>query len=1097
MVEVASWLASVGLGHLGDLFRANGIGPDVLADLDDADLKELGLNLGDRKRLLKALAGRTDGTMASGGAPARAAERRQLSVMFIDLVGSTALATRLDPEQMAEVLRTYQNVVAGEITRLEGQVAKLMGDGVLAYFGWPRAHEDEAERSIRAGLAVTEAVSALRTPDGDKLACRVGIATGLVVVGELVGEGTAQEESVIGETPNLAARLQAVARPGAVVVAGATRQLASDIFEFADLGPQSLKGFAAPVAAFTIIGERATEDRFEARSGPLALPMVGRDQELALLLARWSQAKSGEGQAVLLIGEPGIGKSRVTRALLDTLRGEPHTTIRYQCSPYHTDSAFWPVIQQLHRAAGLTLAQSAEEKLDRLEALLGEAIDQPARAAPLFAALLGIDGEFRYGPLVLTPPVQRSRILDALIDQLLGRAGKQPVLMAIEDAHWIDPTTRELVELCLEPITRARVLLILTCRPENQPDLAAHAHVTRLALNRLGRAGVETMVSRLSRGEAMTADVVQRIVARADGVPLFVEELTKATLEAGQGTVPASLQDSLMSRIDRHPDAKDVAQVAACIGREFDYPLLSAIIDRPAPELDAALEQLTRAGILFRQGSVPDARFTFKHALVRDVAYESQLKSRRRAAHDRIAQALMQSRPELVQELPELIAHHMAEAGHPSEAAALRLKAGERALARSATAEAIAQLTAGLEVIGGIPSETARNREELKLQIAMGAALFSAKGQAAAETIQAYVRARQLCRSLGEEDRLTPVLFGLWASHNTRGDLAAADQVAQELLKLAEDGNRAAALAGARAAGTSLLYLGRLTEARSHLNRAVQLDQPFSTALYPTDLRITAHAFLAWTLVLLGEIDAARAHEQRAAADAEQLAHRPTSAVVLQCRCAIACLLRDRSAVEAWANELAMAAAEQAFAFWSGSAQAFRGWAVAMRGEVAAGIEELRAGIAAQRATEAGLFTGFFTALLAELEEQAGHPGEALSLLQIAIDEAARSGGRWLMPEFSRRMAELMRVGGAEPSEVEAWLLEARRLAAAQRAALWELRAATSLARLWAGSGECEKARAMLAPLHDRFATGGATPDLAEARLVLDSLAGPAAAKSA
>jgi len=433
----------------------------------------------------------------------------------------------------------------------------------------------------------------------------------------------------------------------------------------------------------------------------------------------------------------------------------------------------------------------------------------------------------------------------------------------------------------------------------------------------------------------------------------------------------------------------------------------------------------------------------------------------------------------------------MAEAERPSEAAAFRLKAGDRALARSATTEAVAQLNAGIEVIGAIPSETARNREELNLQIALGAALFSAKGQAAAETTRAYDRARELCRTLGEEERLTPVLFGLWASHNTRGDLASAHQVAAELLKLAEHGNAAAALAGSRAAGTTLLYLGRLPEARSHLERVQELNQPFSTALYPADLRITARAFLAWTLALLGEIDLTREHEQRAALEAAELAHHPTSAVVLQCRCGIAYLLRDRSVLEARAEEFAAAAGrwpEQRFAFWSGAARTFHGWAVAMRGDLAAGIDELCAGIAAQRATDAGLLTGFFAAPLAELQEQAGHPEQALALLQLAIDEVPRTGGRWLMPELSRRKAELMRAVGSERSEVEAWLQEACRLAGQQHAALWELRAATSLARLWASSGECEQARAILARVYDRFAAGGMTPDVAEAREVLNSL---------
>jgi class 3 adenylate cyclase len=586
-VDIAAWLSELGLERYIGAFRDNDIDDRILHTLSADDLRELGVSsLGHRKKLLDAIARLRDAEptveMGSSGAPQprSAAERRHLTVMFVDLVGSTELAGKLDPEDMREVLRAYQDACAGVIARFDGFVAKFMGDGVLAYFGYPRAHEDEAERAVRAGLALATTIGGLKAPNGEALGARIGIATGLVVVGDLVGEGAAQEQAVVGETPNFAARLQGIAAPGQVVIAGATRRLLGTRFELQDLGERELKGIGAPVQAYVIIGERPVESRFEAMSGPSVLPMVGRDQELALLLERWTQAKAGEGQGVLLVGEAGIGKSRIGRALLDAVTEEPHVRIRYQCSPYHIDSALWPVMQQLNYAAGLAANDPLEARLEKLEALLDLAGGRDA--APLIADLLGLDGSARYGPLDLTPQAQRVRTLDALVDQLVGLAAHQPVLVVLEDAHWIDPTTLEMIEQGLDRIAAARVLLLLTSRPDRQPALAAHPHVTRLTLNRLGRAGVEAIVARLG-ADHLPGATIDAIIARTDGVPLFVEELTKAVLESGETAIPASLHDSLMARLDRIPEIKEVAQIAACIGREFDYPLLAAVVDRTEP----------------------------------------------------------------------------------------------------------------------------------------------------------------------------------------------------------------------------------------------------------------------------------------------------------------------------------------------------------------------------------------------------------------------------------------------------------------------------------------------------------------------------------
>jgi class 3 adenylate cyclase len=784
VVDVGAWLHGLGLGQYEQAFRDNDIDARVLSGLTADDLKEIGVvSVGHRRLMLQAVAALQAAaapvvpvTGAAVVAPAAhaspQAERRQLTVMFADLVGSTALSARLDPEELREVLRAYQDAAAGVIARFEGHVAKFMGDGVLAYFGWPKAHEDDAERAVRAALALLDGVGRLRTPAGEPLAARVGIATGLVVVGDLLGEGAAREETVVGETPNLAARLQALAPPGGVVVAEATRRLLGGLFEAEDLGPQAVKGLGAPVRAFLVGAERGGVGRFEARHGAGNLtPMVGRDQELTLLIERWGLARAGEGQGVLLTGEPGIGKSRLVRALSD----EARVSVPCQCSPYHSETALWPVVQHLERAARLDAGDGDEERLAKLEALLRAEPDEAARTVPLVASLLGIEVEGRYRPLDLTPQQRRAATLEALARQLLTLAMAEPVLLVVEDAHWIDPTTLELVRSVLGRIAAAPVLVLLTARPEFRGDLGAHAHLARLALNRLGRGHAAAIVGDIVGGKPLPEEVSAEIARRTDGVPLFVEELTKAVLESGllekrqDGyelstplpalAVPATLHDSLMARLDRLAPVKEVAQLAACLGREFDHALLAAVSPLGAAELGAALDRLIVAELMFRHGEPgPEAVYVFKHALVRDAAYDSLLKSRRRQLHAHIAAVLEECFPKRAEADPELLALHCTEAGLLEKAAGYRLEAGRQAIARSALTEAVAHLSAGLEVLKGVPKGAARDRKELELQAALGGALIPVKGWAAAEAGSAYTRACELCRELGDTARLFPVL---------------------------------------------------------------------------------------------------------------------------------------------------------------------------------------------------------------------------------------------------------------------------------------------------------------------------------------------------
>jgi class 3 adenylate cyclase len=772
-MDVGAWLRQLGLERYEQAFRDNDIEAHLLPTLTADDLRVIGVvSLGHRKQLLAAIADLKAGAEPDEDAtpptapPAKLhAERRQLTILFADLVGSTGLSSRLDPEEMREVLHSYHDVVTGIIARLGGYVSRLMGDGVLAYFGWPQADESEAERAVQAGLTVVEAVAGLASPNGEPLAARVGIASGLVVVGDLVGKGAAREEPVIGETPNLAARLQEAAPPGAVMIAPATRRLVGEMFELREVGPIKLKGFQRPLTGFQVLSERASESRFTVLRSSQPLPMVGRDQELALLVERWRQAMTGEGQAVLLVGEPGIGKSRLLQAALDAVAGEDQTVLRFQCSPYHAGTALWPLSQQLAAAAGIATGDNGLQKLNKIQALLLRIGVDVAAAVPFLAPLLGIEPGSGCQLSHLTPVQQRARTISVLIEYLLGFSPGGPLLIAIEDVHWIDPTSLELIDQALDRISDACVLMLLTSRPDSQPTLGGHPHVMRLTLNRLGRASAEaiaaeTIAAQLSGDKGIPADLLDEIVARTDGVPLFIEELTKAVIETGMegagSVIPSSLHASLMARLDRVPGVKEVSQLAACIGREFDYPLLAAVSPFPESELLPALNRLVTAELVFRRGTPPEATYSFKHALVRDAAHECLLKPQRQQIHATIAQAIESRQPEVADSEPEVLAQHYAEARIADRAVDFWHRAGRQALARSAVAEAVFHLNMGLKLLLDLPSGPDRQRRELGLQLALGQASIAARGFAAAETGQAYGRPAIFAVSWAIPMRSTP-----------------------------------------------------------------------------------------------------------------------------------------------------------------------------------------------------------------------------------------------------------------------------------------------------------------------------------------------------
>ena len=1025
-MDAADWLTELGFKEYEPAFRENSVDMDLLPSLTSDDLKELGIkSVGHRKRLLDAIALLRNRTSASDDARPLShdasatenlaileAERRQLTVMFCDLVGSTALS-RLDPEDLGDVIGMYHKCITQAVTRFNGFVARYMGGSVLAYFGYPEAHEDDAEQAVRAGLAVVESVRRLDTPD--KLRVRVGIATGLVVVGDLIGSGGAQECSVVGETPNLAARLQTMAEPDTVVIAASTWRLAGGLFEYEDLGAVQAKGFAEPVRTWRVTGESATDNRFEAMHSAAALtPLVGREEEIELLLSRWHRAKSGDGQVVLLSGEPGIGKSRVTAAVQERIANEPHTRLHYFCTPHHQHSALHPVIAQLERAADFEREDSPDIKLGKLEALLAPT-SPPGEDVALLAELLSIPTADRYPALDLTPERKKEKTFEALLRQLELLARRRPVLMVYEDVHWVDPTSREALSLTVEWARSWPILLLITLRPEFQPPWVGRAHITALPLNRLDRREGAALIQRVAGNAPLPSDVVEQIIERTDGVPLFVEELTKAVLEAGGSAVkaarsvsaaplsalrvPPTLHASLMARLDRiGPIAKEVAQAAAVIGREFSYSLLVAAARRTDSELRAALDRLTGAELVFRRGTLPGATFLFKHALVQDAAYHTLLRSRRRELHARIARVLEEEPTTAAAAQPEILAYHCAKAGLTDKAISYWQKAGERSMARSAMVEAIAQIQEALDLLRDLPDAPDRQRTELELRLALGGALIATRGHAAEETGEAYARARHLCELLGDTANLLKALWGEFVHHHVRAETARSHRAAEELLRLAELQNDTAAMvAGHRAIGDSFLHLGHLGPARAHLERGLALYDPVQhrslTLLFAENARVAMLSFLSLTLALLGFADQAGVRSREALAEARGLSHPISVAFALSVACRLYFVLQEPRGVRQLAEELISLTTEQRFAFFLAMGTTYRGWALVEAGDATTGMDALRSGIAGFRACGAEWILPFYLAQLATAHAKAGRVEDGLGRVSEAIGSDREIGG--------------------------------------------------------------------------------------------------------
>jgi class 3 adenylate cyclase/predicted ATPase len=1111
-VDIASWLHGLGLQQYERAFRDNAIDAAVLPELTAEDLRDIGVGpVGHRRRLLAAIAAlRSDDRPepTSERQPAintAAAERRQLTVMFCDLVGSTALSTRFDPEDLREVIAAYHRTVGKIITAAGGFISRYTGDGVLVYFGYPQAHEDDPERAVRAGLAAIEAVRRLDV-NSIKLQTRIGIATGLVVVGDVIGEGPAQEQTVVGETPNLAARLQALAEPDMVVIAASTRRLLGDLFEYRDLGAIEVKGISAPVPAWQVLRPSAVASRFEALHGSALGPLVGRDEEIDLLLRRWVRAKAGDGQVVLISGEPGIGKSRIAAELEERLHDDPHLRLRYFCSPYHQDSALFPFIDQLGRAAGFAAEDPPATRLTKLEALVTGA-ELPGEDVAFLADLLSLPPSERHPLPDLSPQRKKERTLEALIRQLNSLARQQPIVAVFEDAHWMDPTSRELLDLTVERVRSLPVLLVVTLRPEFQPPWIGQPQVTMLALNRLDRRDRTTLVEQIA-GKALPDEVVNQIADRTDGVPLFVEELTKSILESGvlreeadsyvldrtlpPLAIPTTLQDSLMARLDRLASVRLVAQIGAAIGREFSYALLRAVSRLPDGELQTALARLVVSELVFQRGAPPDAVYTFKHALVQDAAHGSLLRSSRQQLHAQIADAFESHFPELIETQPELLAQHYAEAGLVEKSAAYWGKAGRRSAARSAMAEAAAQFQKALDQLASLPETRQRQQQELEFWSALGAALRFVKGQATPEMGHAFARGKELWEQLDCPSQFLHIPYGQSFYHTYRGELDVAQRLDEDLLRLSRERNDTAGLVlGHAAAGRTLVYLGRFAAARSHLEEVLALYDPIAHGSLDQQCgshpRLSAMGQLGIALFCLGFPDQALAQSNAAITEALTLAHAPSLAASLATAARLLSLGGDNVALDERAGQLTAVASEQGFPSYRALGTIYRGWSKVISGDVAEGIPLLRNGSSAWSATGADTRISFHIALLAKACEIAGQVEKALSLLNDALEIAERIGERWLTAELYRHQGQLL-LRQSRRETAEEFYRKALALAEEQNAKLWELRAAAALARLRRDQGRRSEAHDVVAPVYGWFTEGFDTPDLRDAKALLDEL---------
>jgi class 3 adenylate cyclase/tetratricopeptide (TPR) repeat protein len=1126
MDDVEQWLQGLGLGVYAQAFAEQGIEFDLLGELGDDDLKALGVAaLGHRKRLLRSIAALNSGAspsllaaslepIAAASTAPRDAERRHLTVMFCDMVGSTALSGRLDPEDLQQLIRCYHEVVAAAVAPYEGHIAQFLGDGVLVYFGYPKAHEDDATRAVRSALSIVKALDARRARGDIELQTRIGVASGLVVIGK-IGTGTsAAEHSASGETPNLAARLQAQAQPGEIVLADDTRKLVGDSFVLESLGRLDLKGFAEPVQAWRMVGERRVATRFEAQHMQGLVEFIGRDAELALLLERWALTRDGEGQVVLLSGEAGIGKSRICQVLRERLAGESAATVLLQCSPYFSSSALYPVVQHLERAASMAPADSPEDRAHKLEQLTGAL---PASSLGCLLRLMGLPDGGRSLPGGASPQEEKAHTLEALIDLLQHLSEQQPVLFLVEDAHWIDPTTEELIGQLADCFRDARVLMLVTCRPEYMPSWGNASQLTRHSLNRLSHKQCEALVSAVTAGKALPAEVLAEIIRKTDGIPLFIEELTKTVLQSGllQDTpsgyrlsgplptlaIPATLQDSLMARLDRLAPAKEVAQVGAAIGREFGHRLVAEVLcAMPPRELDAALADLARSELVFRRGKPPDATYSFKHALVRDTAYNSMLKSQRALRHRQIAAALEKPDRAAPAAQPELLAYHHQEGGNAAAALRYWQAAGDQAMARSAVREAVTHYQAAVALLESVKAVEPNADVELGLRIRLGNAVVQTEGSTSPCANENYARARDLATSLDRPDEHLQACSGIAAGLSAAGRFGEAIALVErfgpdELARVKPMGrvHRLVRMAFPRVLRGELALAGNyLTEARRELENARPEEwQPLAGA----DPLVAILMFLSRNLMCQGLLSSAYACAREGLDVAEQRQHSFSRVRALNQIGVMSDLKGDWSDAITRYREALELAERYGLRALGANAKSGLGRALVATGQLDDGIRLLREGYSGWVMFGGRFFSTFFAAAAAEVLLNAGRRDEAAEFMLAGESTQQETEERWQASAFLSLRGRLAELDG-DSAEAETAYCRAIEIAERQGALLYSLRAATALARLYQAQGREDEACAVLRPIYGRFTEGFDYPDLVRARGVLESREGRAARQS-
>ena len=1093
MDGMAALLSRLGLAHYAAAFAEAEIDLDVLPLLSEADLKELGLSLGARRKLLAAIAAGLEAGREPASSPAEEAspqpgphpslhqnprqnplgaepepERRPLTVLFCDLVGSTELTLRLDPEEMGDITRRFQDAAAAAIARCEGFVDRFMGDGLLAFFGYPRAQENAAERAVQAGFAIIAATSALGTPDGSALAVRVGIASGVAFIGEMMAHGGAREQVAAGEVLNLAARLQQTAPANSIAISAETRELLRGLFELEDLGLHALKGIDAKVPAWRVLRERALATRYEAADRRAVSPLVGREAEAALLTDRWEAARGGEGQLVLLSAEPGLGKSRLVHELRERAADRPHVTVRYQCSPMHTNSALYPAAAQMRFAARIEPEDAPEQQLEKLAALLRQATDDIDTALPLIATLLSI-------PTPLAEPVQalsaeqvKHRTLEVLVAQMLGLARHQPLMLLVEDAHWMDPTTQELISLAISAIQDAPVLILITYRPEFQHRWGGLPYATTLRLGQLTRPQTRTLIAHVAGGKELPGEVVDQIIARTDGVPLFVEELTKGVLGLGvlveqegryvlKGSlsglaIPATLRDSLLARVDALASAKEVAQVGSVLGREFRLAHLAAMSGIDNAALEEGVSRLIQEELIRQHGSRALPSYVFKHALVQEAAYSTLVQARRRQLHARCARILQELSPEIGEEQPEILAQHYAAAGDGLAAAEHWLRAGRHAAQHSAHHEAIGHLRAGLASLADVDESDRRQELELLLQLELGVPLIATQGYAARETEAAWERARVFAEQRNDGERLVQALYGLWAAQVSIGRVRQALGTAERLLGIAARLEEVGIdLVGRRIRGLTLFMLGDLAGARADLERTIAgYDGTCHRALafrFGQDPRVSARAVLATVLALGGEVEEARSVGRLSLEEASALHQTNSEAYALAYgACMVAWMQGDAAETAVLAERLALLARENGMRLWGAYGTSFRGWVLVENGQVAAGLALIEEALAVFRSVGSGIYEPLHRGLHAAALARAGRPEAAGAAIDDVLAEARRREEIWCVPELLRLKARITLA--ARPGDIAA---TARELKAAIDAArrhglrLWEAKAGADL----------------------------------------------------